>query len=163
MIDADVAIIGAGPHGLAAAVHLKRAGVDARVFGEPMSFWRSMPKGMKLRSNLRATNLIEPAGPYSLKAFTADTGIEVEHPVPLAQFIDYGLWVQRTALVDVDERRVRGVERGVSPSSRTFHRASRSFRRRLSRILETIQTWRPSRAGESPWLEAVRALSNVQR
>ncbi len=45
----DVAIIGAGPYGLAAARRLR--GLDVRVFGRPMSFWRDhMPKGMKLRS-----------------------------------------------------------------------------------------------------------------
>jgi FAD-dependent urate hydroxylase len=44
--DTDVVIIGAGPYGLAAAAHLGRAGVEARVFGDPMSFWRGMPDGM---------------------------------------------------------------------------------------------------------------------
>lgn len=36
--DIDVAVIGAGPHGLSATIHLKRAGVAAQAFGEPMSF-----------------------------------------------------------------------------------------------------------------------------
>ena len=40
MDETDIAIIGAGPHGLAAAAHLRRAGVECRVLGEPMSFWR---------------------------------------------------------------------------------------------------------------------------
>ena len=52
--DVEVAIIGAGPHGISAAVHLGRRGVHAQVFGEPMSFWKSMPAGMMLRSNLSA-------------------------------------------------------------------------------------------------------------
>lgn len=111
MKDVEVAVIGAGPHGLSAAVHLRRAGVDAQVFGEPMSFWRTMPQGMKLRSNLRATNMIEAAGPLSLRAYAAETGNQVEHPVPLAQFVDYGLWVQRSAVPDVDHRMVNRVER----------------------------------------------------
>ena len=111
MKDVEVAVIGAGPHGLSAAVHLRRAGIDTHMFGDPMSFWRAMPEGMKLRSNLRATNLIETAGPLSLKAYTAETGNEIAHPVPLAQFVDYGLWVQRNAVPDVDNRLVTRVDR----------------------------------------------------
>ena len=46
----EVAVIGAGPYGLAIAAHLAAAGVETRTFGEPMGFWRNnMPKGMKLR------------------------------------------------------------------------------------------------------------------
>ena len=40
MIDCDIAILGAGPYGLAAAAHLQQVkGLDVRIFGEPMSFW----------------------------------------------------------------------------------------------------------------------------
>ena len=45
----ETVIIGAGPHGLAAAAHLRRAGAECLVFGDPMSFWRTMPEGMVLR------------------------------------------------------------------------------------------------------------------
>jgi cation diffusion facilitator CzcD-associated flavoprotein CzcO len=45
------AVIGAGPHGLAATAHLRAAGLDVRMFGEPLEFWqRHMPAGMLLRS-----------------------------------------------------------------------------------------------------------------
>ncbi len=111
MTDLEAAVVGAGPHGLSAAVHLRRAGVHAQVFGEPMSFWRAMPEGMKLRSNLRATNMVEPAGPLSLEAYTADTGRQVDRPVPLAEFVDYGLWVQRSVVPDVDDRIVARIDR----------------------------------------------------
>src|ERR1700760_410182 len=96
--DTELAVIGAGPHGLLAAVHLGRAGVDVQAFGEPMSFWREMPEGMKLRSNMSATNMIEPVGPLSLASYSAETGHEVRRPVPLERFVDYGLWVQQTAV-----------------------------------------------------------------
>lgn len=109
--DIDVAVIGAGPHGISAAVHLRRAGIRAHVFGDPMSFWRTMPAGMKLRSNLRATNMVEEHGPLSLARYAADTGTQVEHPVPLEQFLDYGAWVVRGALSDVDSRPVDRLER----------------------------------------------------
>ena len=63
MTDTDVAILGAGPYGLAAAAHLRRAGVDVRVMGQPMSFWRGMPVGMLLRSNWTATCIGDHQGP----------------------------------------------------------------------------------------------------
>ena len=66
MSDTDVAIIGAGPYGLAAAAHLRRAGVAVRLLGDPMSFWRSMPAGMLLRSNWTATCIADSQGPLSL-------------------------------------------------------------------------------------------------
>lgn len=109
--DLEVAIIGAGPHGLSAAVHLRRAGVAAHVFGVPMSFWRGMPKGMRLRSNMSATNMIEPAGPLSLASYMAEIGERFGHPVSLRRFVDYGSWVQRTAIPDVDARIVTRVTR----------------------------------------------------
>lgn len=109
--DVEVAVIGAGPHGLSAATHLRRAGVAAQVFGEPMSFWRGMPKGMRLRSNMSATNMIEPVGPLSLVNYMADAGEQFGHPVSLRRFVDYGMWVQRHAVPDLDERRVARVSR----------------------------------------------------
>lgn len=107
--DIEVAVIGAGPHGLSAAVHLRRAGVAAHMFGAPMSFWQGMPEGMRLRSNMTATNMIEPTGPLSLTSYMAEIGEQFGHPVSLRRFIDYGLWVQRSALPDVDLRTVTRV------------------------------------------------------
>jgi hypothetical protein len=112
--DLEVGVIGAGPHGLSAATHLRRAGVRAHVFGAPMGFWRAMPEGMKLRSNLSATNMIEPIGPLSLVGYAEATGAQVEQPVPLSDFIEYGSWVQRMAVPDVDERAVTALERAPS-------------------------------------------------
>jgi Pyridine nucleotide-disulphide oxidoreductase len=109
--DVEAAVIGAGPHGLAATVHLRRAGVEAHAFGRAMSFWQGMPKGMRLRSNLTATNMVEPEGPLSLYRYMDDTGERFGHPVSLRRFIDYGLWVQRHGVPDLDTRLVTTVER----------------------------------------------------
>lgn len=119
--DLEVAVIGAGPHGLSAAVHLRRAGVQAHVFGKPMSFWKTMPEGMMLRSNMSATNMVETAGPLSLASFTAQTGTPIEQPVPLQDFIAYGSWVQRTAVPDLDERNVIRLERAGEDSAPDIH------------------------------------------
>ena len=45
--DAHVAVIGAGPYGMAAAAHLRGAGIETLVFGRTMHFWKNhMPQGM---------------------------------------------------------------------------------------------------------------------
>jgi len=110
MTDVSVAIIGAGPYGLAAATHLRRAGVDAHIIGQPMSFWQKMPAGMALRSNWTATCIAEYEGKLSLDSFCAATGTRVDRPVPLDRFIDYGMWVQQQVAPDVDRRRVEALE-----------------------------------------------------
>src|SRR4051794_37439061 len=109
--DMGVAVIGAGPHGLSSALHLRRAGVQAQVFGECMGFWRTMPEGMFLRSNWSASNIAEPTGPFSLNAYKDETGARFGSPVPLADFVAYGRWFQRSALPDADSRLVQRVAR----------------------------------------------------
>ena len=113
MTRTDVAIIGAGPYGLAAAAHLRRAGVETRVFGEPMSFWGTMPTGMLLRSNRTATSIADYDGPLSLDSYAAEIGERITLPVPLARFLDYGRWVQRKVAPDVDRRRVVQLAKGA--------------------------------------------------
>ena len=112
-VDCDVAVIGAGPHGLSTAIRLRRAGIDAKIFGDPMSFWRDMPKGMLLRSNWSASHILEPRGEYSLAAFKSDRNRDFQQPVPLDQFIAYGEWIQHRALPDLDRRLIARVERGA--------------------------------------------------
>ena len=46
----DVAVVGAGPYGLATAAHLSAQGLNVIVLGKPMQLWREhMPEGMLLR------------------------------------------------------------------------------------------------------------------
>jgi thioredoxin reductase len=108
----DVVIIGAGPYGLSAGVYLRAIkGLEVRLFGEPMSFWdRNMPVGMFLRSNWTATQIADPNNQLTLEAYQAERGINFSMPVPLDHFIQYGLWYQRRALPDVDQRKVNRVE-----------------------------------------------------
>lgn len=106
----DVAIVGAGPYGLAAAAHLRsRNTLDVRIFGEPMSFWDSMPRGMLLRSRWEASHIGFPSGPLSLDAYVADSGARFSAPIPLECFVEYGEWVQGRIAPDVDRRRVSSV------------------------------------------------------
>ena len=109
----DVAVVGAGPYGLSGAAHLARVrGLDVRVFGEPMSFWEGMPRGMLLRSNWGSCSIGFFDGDLTIGAYKSATGREFSAPVPLDEFIGYGRWFQRTAVPDVDRRRVVAVNAG---------------------------------------------------
>ena len=107
LTDCDVAIVGAGPYGLATAARLKDAGVESTmVFGKPMSFWDEMPVGMLLRSRWEASQIGYPAGDLSLDVFKQETKREFDTPVPLTDFVDYGRWFQEKAVPALDERQV---------------------------------------------------------
>ncbi len=112
MMTSDVVIVGAGPYGLSVARHLRTVkGLEVRVFGEPMSFWnQNMPAGMFLRSNWTATQIADPDGRLTLEAFQAATGRRFSLPVPLDDFVQYGLWYQSQAVPDVERRIVMRVE-----------------------------------------------------
>ena len=113
MIDCDIAILGAGPYGLAAAAHLQQVkGLAVRTFGEPMSFWdRHMPVGMFLRSNWTATQIADPHRALTLEAYEAASGCRLSQPVPLDHFVHYGRWYQQKAVPDLDQRMIARVER----------------------------------------------------
>ena len=103
----DVAIVGAGPYGLSIARHLRGAGVEALVYGEPMSFWENhMPVGMFLRSSWDASQIGERIGELALETYQVETGASFSSPIPLVDFVSYGKWFQQRAVPDVDRRRV---------------------------------------------------------
>ena len=108
----DVAIVGAGPYGLAAAARLRASDLDVRVFGEPMSFWAGMPRGMLLRSAWDASHIGFPDGHLTLDSYKAESRCDFGRPVPVEAFIDYGRWFQRTVVPDVDSRQVRHIKPG---------------------------------------------------
>lgn len=74
-----------------------------------MSFWRTMPVGMLLRSNWTATSIAEYDGPLSLMSYRDRTARPVALPLPLDEFLRYGEWVQEQVAPDVDRRRVDAV------------------------------------------------------
>ncbi len=111
----DVAIVGAGPYGLSLGAHLGAAGVPFRQFGLPMQLWRdAMPAGMFLKSQGFASNLSDPAGRHTLRAFCASTGRDYADyglPVPLGTFVAYGDWFQRAEVPHLEELMVCNVTR----------------------------------------------------
>jgi FAD-dependent urate hydroxylase len=108
----DVAVIGAGPYGLSAGVHLKAKGIAACVFGQPMEFWASkMPEGMLLRSPRVASSLSDPDRAFTLEAYEAAVKKEPCAPLPLDTFVEYGKWFRHQLGSDLDQRTVQRVDR----------------------------------------------------
>lgn len=109
----DVAIVGAGPYGLSAATHLQQLkGLDVRLFGEPMSFWeRHMPEGMHLRSPWAGSHIADPGNRLTLDVYRRVNGNrQLEYPVPLKDFIQYGHWFHQQIGLSADRRRVMRIE-----------------------------------------------------
>ena len=106
-------IIGAGPSGLAAAAHLRAAGVPVRCFGEPLEFWSSqMPQGMLLRSRRRSSNIADPRRELTIEEYERSAGLSLRHPsLTREEFIDYGRWFAQRVVPDADARRVASVAR----------------------------------------------------
>jgi len=111
----SVAIVGAGPYGVSVAAHLKAAGVDFRIFGNPISRWRyQMPKGMFLKSEGSASNLSDPEHQSTLADYCKSTGTpyaDMGNPVPLDVFTRYALSFQRTLVPNVEEVMVTRIDR----------------------------------------------------
>jgi cation diffusion facilitator CzcD-associated flavoprotein CzcO len=110
----DIAVLGAGPYGLAAGSHLHNIkGLDVQVFGEPMEFWKSqMPAGMFLRSPWSASHIGDPKDSLTMDSFQAAHSLAIPKPIPLDHFVNYGLWFQQQAVATLDKRRITRVERG---------------------------------------------------
>ena len=114
-------VIGAGPYGLSVAAHLRARGIQARVFGEVMSSWRShMPAGMCLKSTADASSLSAARPGFTLSDYCASQGIrplQEYDVVPIQLFTWYGQWFQEQLVPDVDTDQVQQVTR----SGRGFH------------------------------------------
>jgi thioredoxin reductase len=109
----DAIIVGCGPYGLSAASYLRAAGIETRVFGEPMSFWEHhTPKGMFLRSAFRASYIGSPGGQLSLAAHLENFNLEPGEAIPKEVFVGYGKWFQGRAVPDVDRRTISKIEAG---------------------------------------------------
>jgi hypothetical protein len=107
----EVAIIGAGPYGLAATAHLRQARIDTRTIGIPMDFWEHhTPAGMWLRSPWSASHISDPHGDLTLDQYQASLGARFRRPLPREHFVAYGHWFQQQAAPDVDRRLVTRIE-----------------------------------------------------
>ena len=105
----DIAIIGAGPYGLALAAHLVKGGRhDIRVFGEPMGSWKNnMPARMLLKSYPWASNIADPESKFTIKNFCTKQRISYHDyltAVSLETFIQYGEAFQQRYVPFVERR-----------------------------------------------------------
>jgi FAD-dependent urate hydroxylase len=94
-IETDLLIVGAGPFGLSLAAYAAHLGIDHRIVGEPMSFWRrNMPGGMFLRSG--SDWHLDPLGEATIERYLEERQIDPEKvmPLPLATYRDYTRWFQ---------------------------------------------------------------------
>jgi cation diffusion facilitator CzcD-associated flavoprotein CzcO len=129
----DVAILGAGPYGLAAGAHLHQvAGLDVQVFGDPMEFWKAqMPTGMFLRSPWSASHISDPASQFTLGNYRSLLGREIPAPIPLDDFVGYGLWFQQNTVPGIMRQKVTSIQSDSSGFQLTLDNGTRWSARRL--------------------------------
>jgi thioredoxin reductase len=106
----DVAVIGAGPHGLSLAAHLAARGIDFRVFGKPLSTWADhMPGNMVLKSDGFVSNLSAPSPDSTLKAYCSRKGLPYADeglPVPLDTFLSYATTFRKRFVPTLEETNI---------------------------------------------------------
>jgi thioredoxin reductase len=106
----DVLVIGAGPYGLAAAKAARDKGLQTRVLGRHMSFWREhMPADMFLRSG--PDWHLDPAYELTLERFLERRG-ETPDPLPIGLFLAYSDWFTAEAGIEVEDERVAALRPG---------------------------------------------------
>jgi pyridine nucleotide-disulfide oxidoreductase len=100
--ETDVAIVGSGPNALSLAAHLRGRGVEFRIFGPPMRFWRDMPVGINLKSFAHATCVYVPSGGTTFPAWCRERGLEDFEPCSMQSFATYGLWMADRFVADIE-------------------------------------------------------------
>src|ERR1700723_3715475 len=100
--ETDVAIVGAGPYALALAAQLRARGVDFRVFGPPMKFWRDMPLGLNLKSLAFATSIYVPEKGHSFPEWCRARKLEDHEPCTMGSFAAYGMDMQGRFVPDLE-------------------------------------------------------------
>ena len=108
MEETQLLIIGAGPYGLATASYAAQLGLEFRILGEPMGFWKNrMPAGMLLRSP--TTWHLDPLGRLTFERFLASRAMtpEAATPIALGLYLDYCQWFQEESGVAVQRNFVQ--------------------------------------------------------
>lgn len=106
----DLLVIGAGPYAYSAAAFARDNGIETRIVGHPMAFWRTnMPADMFLRSG--PDWHLDGSGEHTFEAFFEDRGLRPEDfdPIPISVFLDYTEWFRESKRLDLDERLVTGL------------------------------------------------------
>jgi cation diffusion facilitator CzcD-associated flavoprotein CzcO len=115
--ECDVAIVGSGPYALSVAAQLRGRGVEHRIFGPPMKFWRDMPKGINLKSFAFATSVWVPEPKNTFPEWCRANGLEDFEPCTMASFAAYGMSIKDRFVPGLEDVRVTKV---TSPSDGRF-------------------------------------------
>ena len=124
-----VAIVGAGPYGLSLAANLSAANIGFRIFGTPMAFWSAIAtagQGRYLKSFCFGTNIDVPEPGYGFSEWSKARGLESFEPCSIQQFVDYGHWVQKRCVKNLERQNVVAIRREGSafhlslPDGETF-------------------------------------------
>ncbi|WP_329000806.1 NAD(P)/FAD-dependent oxidoreductase [Kribbella sp. NBC_00709] len=106
----DLLVVGAGPYAYSAAAFARDNGIETRIVGRPMAFWRNqMPADMFLRSG--PDWHLDARGEHTFEAFFEDRGLRPADfdPIPVAVFLEYTDWFRDCKGLDLDERLVTGL------------------------------------------------------
>ncbi len=126
----DVAIIGAGPNGLALSAHLTARGVPHRIFGSPMQTWRDLPTGMSLKSLGFATTIPMPGG-QTFPEYCRSRGLEDYEPIDFQTLTDYGLELQQRFIPYLEDKLVTSLQRVASEFRITLNTGEQVHARRV--------------------------------
>src|SRR5215831_12950568 len=107
----NIVIVGAGPYGLSLAAHLRARGLDFRIFGQAMKFWREMPTGINLKSLAFATNISIPEGGHTFSEWCRQRDLEDFEPCAMETFAAYGLWMQNRFVPELEEVLVTNISK----------------------------------------------------
>lgn len=105
----DVVIIGAGPFGLSLAAYLRARGVDFRIFGKAVKFWRDMPEGINLKSLGFATSIYVPERGHTFPEWCRQRNLEDFEPCTMKSFAAYGMWMQERFVPNLETEDVANV------------------------------------------------------
>jgi FAD-dependent urate hydroxylase len=104
MGDTGLLVIGAGPYAYSAAAYARERGIDTRIVGRPMGFWRDqMPVDMYLRSGRDWS--LDADGEHSFEAYFEERGLAPEDhdPIPIGVFLDHTDWFAEQKGLGVEE------------------------------------------------------------
>jgi FAD-dependent urate hydroxylase len=104
-------VIGAGPFGLSLAAYAGDLGIENRIHGSPMAFWREhMPAGMYLRS--ACDWHLDAAGVDTIDAYLETLGLTPDdvEPLSLPSYFGYTTWFQDRRDLQPDSRMVLALD-----------------------------------------------------
>ncbi|MBW7460859.1 NAD(P)-binding domain-containing protein, partial [Paenibacillus sepulcri] len=128
----DLAIIGAGPYGISLAAHAAARGLDYRLFGPPMHFWRErMPQNMFIRTNPAYVNLSDAEGRFTLEHFAEETGTELGKPLPRPVFVQYAMWFAEKTHIVFEHQLIAQLRRSTGGYKLLTGDGSASYARRV--------------------------------